>query len=130
MHNRAGERVREFAWQHRRLVAHRHRGGPRHTYQYESALPGARVIQHGNEQGLGYRFDYLPQPLSPEGQPRRITRVTDSLGRIETYHFEGQAGLERLVVHERADGSQMRYEYDSAARLVATTVDADRKLTI
>ena len=46
--------------------------------------------------------------------------MSDSLGRVDSYHFEGEAGLQRLVRHERADGSQMRYEYDGAARLVAS----------
>ena len=113
--------MREFEYEHHRIVAHRQQAGPWHRYRYESAQPGARVIEHSNQQGLAYRFEYLPQPPSPEGRPRALTRVSDSLGRVDSYHFEGEAGLQRLVRHERADGSQMRYEYDSAARLVATT---------
>ena len=121
VHDRAGVLMREFEYEHHRIVAHRQQAGPWHRYRYESAQPGARVIEHSNQQGLGYRFEYLSQRPSPEGQLRRLTRVTDSLGRVESYHFEGQAGLERLVLHERADGSHMRYEYDGAARLVAST---------
>jgi YD repeat-containing protein len=50
--------------------------------------------------------------------------VSDSLGRVDSYHFEGaRPAWQRLVRHERADGSQMRYEYDGAARLVAASVD-------
>jgi YD repeat-containing protein len=120
VHDRAGVLVREFEVEHHRITAHRQRGGPWHSYRYASAQPGARVIEHSNQQGLGYRFEYLPQPPSPEGRPRALTRVSDSLGRVDSYHFEGEAGLQRLVRHERADGSQMRYEYDGAARLVAS----------
>ena len=121
VHDRAGVLVREFEVEHHRITAHRQRGGPWHSYRYASAQPGAKVIEHSNEQGLSYRFEYLTQAPSPEGKPRALTRVTDSLGRVDGYHFEGVAGLARLVLHERADGSQMRYEYDGAARLVAAT---------
>jgi YD repeat-containing protein len=116
-----GALLREFSWQHRRMSSHRYASGPLHTYIYESTEPGARVIEHGNEQGLNYRFEYLKQNPSPAGLPQTATRVTDSLGRIDTYHYEGQAGLARLVRHQRADGSELRYSYDAAGRLSSST---------
>ena len=119
--DRAGELVREFEWNEHRISAHRHAHGPWHSYRYESTAPGARVVEHSNEEGLSYQFEYLKQPASPEGVPRAATRVRDSLGRIQTYHFEGVPGLSRLTVHERADGSIWRYEYDGFGHLAAST---------
>ena len=65
VHDRAGVLVREFQLEQHRIVAHRQRGGPWHRYRYASAQPGAKVIEHSNEQGLSYRFEYLPQAPSP-----------------------------------------------------------------
>lgn len=121
VHDRAGQLVREFEWSEHRISAHRHAQGPWHRYRYESTAPGARVIEHSNQEGLAYQFEYLRQPPSPEGQPRAATRVQDSLGRVETYHFEGEPGLSRLIAHDKADGSRWRNQYDSAGRLVAST---------
>src|SRR5256885_6943597 len=73
VHDRAGQLVREFEWDHHRISAHRHASGPWHRYRYESAQPGARVIEHSNQEGLSYRFDYLAQPPGPDGQPRAAT---------------------------------------------------------
>ncbi|MFS4514531.1 RHS repeat-associated core domain-containing protein [Delftia tsuruhatensis] len=121
VHDRAGQLVREFEWDHHRISAHRHASGPWHRYRYESAQPGARVIEHSNQEGLSYRFDYLSQPPGPDGQPRAATRVSDSLDRIETYYFEGAAGLSRLIAHHKADGSRWLQSYDSFGRLASRT---------
>ncbi len=121
VHDRAGQLVREFEWDHHRISAHRHASGPWHRYRYESAQPGARVIEHSNQEGLSYRFDYLSQPPGPDGQPRAATRVSDSLDRIETYYFEGTAGLSRLIAHHKADGSRWLQSYDSFGRLASRT---------
>lgn len=112
VHDRAGRLVREFAWQEHRMTAHRHLGGPRHTYRYEGPEAGARVIEHASEEGLSFRFVY------GEDETGRTTTVTDSLQRVDVYRFEGEAGLSRLVAHVRADGSTMRYAYDTAGRMV------------
>ncbi|MET3480494.1 DUF6531 domain-containing protein, partial [Variovorax atrisoli] len=112
VHDRAGRLVREFAWQAHLMTAHRHLGGPRHSYRYERLAPGARVIEHANEQGLAYRFEY------DRTDTGKTTRVTDSLQRVDIYRFEGAAGLSRLVEHVRADGTTVRYAYDSAGRMV------------
>lgn len=115
VHDRAGRLVREFAWQRHLMVGHRHLGGPRHGYRYERLEPGARVVEHFNEEGLGWRFDYEAVPGG------RQTRVTDSLQRTSLYRFEGEGGLARLVEQVRADGSRLRYAYDAAGRLVEAT---------
>lgn len=112
VHDRAGRLVREFAWHEHRMTAHRHLGGPRHTYRYEGPEAGARVIEHASEEGLSFRFAY------GEDETGRTTTVTDSLQRVDVYRFEGEAGLSRLVAHVRADGSTMRYAYDTAGRMV------------
>ena len=121
VHDRAGQRVRAFEWEHHRIRAHRHRSGPWHRYRYDSAQPGARVIAHSSEDGLSYRFEYLAQPPGPHGQPRTATRVSDSLDRTETYHFEGEAGLSRLIAHHKADASRWLYSHDSFGRLASHT---------
>lgn len=114
VHDRVGRLIREFAWQEHLMVGHRHLEGPRHGYQYESPTPGAKVMEHTNEKGLTYRFEYIQ---SDTGQ---VTRVTDSLQRVDVYRFEGEAGLSRLVEHVRADDSRMRHAYDTDGRLVET----------
>ncbi|MCS4294221.1 RHS repeat-associated protein [Comamonas sp. BIGb0152] len=121
VHNRANALVRTFQWDHHRISAHRIAQGPWHHYRYESKAPGARVIEHSNQEGLGYRFDYQPLPDSPQGLPRASTRVSDSLGRVETYHFEGAPGLSRLVAHDKADGSRWLQAYDAFGRLTCST---------
>lgn len=115
VHDRAGRLVREFAWQRHLMVGHRHLGGPRHGYRYERLAPGARVVEHFNEEGVNFRFDYETTPTG------RQTRVTDSLQRVALYRFEGEGGLARLVEHVRADGSRLGYAYDAAGRLVEAT---------
>ncbi|MCL2726151.1 MAG: type VI secretion system tip protein VgrG [Polyangiaceae bacterium] len=121
VHDRAGELAREFEWKNHRISAHRFRGGPWHRYRYAGEEPTVKVIEHTNEEGLGYQFQYHSEPSSPEGKPRNATIVTDSLGRTETYRFEGAAGLSRLIEHHRADGSMVRNRYDGDGRLMSST---------
>ena len=121
VHNRAKVLVRSFEWDYHRISAHRIAQGPWHGYRYETSAPGARVIEHRNQDGLQYRFDYLALPDSPQGLPRASTRVSDSLGRVETYYFEGAPGLSRLVAHDKADGSRWLQAYDAFGRLTCST---------
>ena len=109
--DRGGALVREFAYVEHRLVWHRNRGGPEHRYRYESAAPGARVVEQINQDGLSYRFDYRDADNS--------VLVVDGLGRQNLYRFEGEAGLKRLHEHRRPDGSTVGYRYDGAGRLTA-----------
>ncbi|MDR0479112.1 MAG: DUF6531 domain-containing protein [Burkholderiaceae bacterium] len=128
VHDRAGALVREFEWSRNRISAHRYRGGPWHRYRYEGVEPNVKVVAHTNEQGLDYTFEYQSHDPTPEGKPRHSTVVTDSLGRVETYRFEGDKGLERLVEHVRADGSIMRYRHDSFGRRYASIDPLERIL--
>ena len=81
-----------------RISAHRTRGGPWRRYRYAGVEPNVRVIEHTNEGGLGYAFQYKKEKQrSSEDPPRNSTTVTDSLGRKETYRYEGAAGLNRLI---------------------------------
>jgi len=130
VHDRAGELAREFEWQNRRISAHRFRGGPWHRYRYEGIEPNVRVVEHTNEEGLSYQFQYRDEPPTPEGKPRNATIVTDSLGRTEIYRFEGTAGLSRLVEHHQIDGSVTRNRYDGDGRLVASTDALGRTIRI
>ncbi|MDR0479105.1 MAG: DUF6531 domain-containing protein [Burkholderiaceae bacterium] len=58
VHDRAGALVREFEWSRNRISGHRDRGGPWHRYRYEGVEPDVRVVEHTNEAGLDYRFEF------------------------------------------------------------------------
>ena len=113
--------VRRFAYKNHLLFAHQHWQGPEHVYTYEANLPGARVLEQRNEQGLHYQFIYEVHPAAPDDPNRSQTRVRDSLNREDVYEFTGTGGLKRLVRHQRADGSSLGYEYDAAGRLISQT---------
>ncbi|EBY3809762.1 RHS repeat protein, partial [Salmonella enterica subsp. enterica serovar Adabraka] len=66
---------------------------------------------------LSYRYAY---------EKSRVT-ITDSLGRREVLHTEGEGGLKRVVMKVSADGSVTRSEYDPAGRLKAQTDAAGRR---
>ncbi|MCP1106292.1 DUF4329 domain-containing protein [Serratia nevei] len=110
VHDRHGEQVRRFGWRNHLMAFHQERDGPEHHYAYDRDEPGGKVIEQRNQQGLDYRFDYRTLP-ELDGQPRYSCQVTDSLGRVQAYLFQGEAGLARLVEHTRADGSMLRYAY-------------------
>ncbi len=113
--------TRRFAYKNHLMFAHQELQGPEHTYSYEADLPGAKVLNQYNEQGLDYQFIYQDQ-----GE-RSTTQVIDSLGRVEHYFFEGQAGLKRLVKHQRFDGTQTKQQHDAYGRLTSSTDVAGRK---
>ncbi|KQO39358.1 hypothetical protein ASF19_18605, partial [Acidovorax sp. Leaf84] len=64
VHARDGRRTRQFTYDSaHRMVSHRVGSGPEHTYVYEDQrqdhkVPGARVAEHHNEEGLSYYFGY------------------------------------------------------------------------
>ena len=74
-----------------------------------------------NEAGVDYQFIY-----KNHGE-RSTTQVIDSLGRVEHYFFEGQAGLKRLVKHQRFDGTQIEQQYDTFGRMTARIDAVGRK---
>jgi RHS repeat-associated protein len=117
VYDRADHPVRQFEWHPDylgRMVAHRYAGRPATSYRYNDE--GKVAIQH-NPGGLDYQFVYEPQ----------LTRVIDSLGREEVYHFSGEGGLRRLVKHQSADGSFTLNEFDGSGRLTATVDALGRK---
>lgn len=109
--NRMDQPIRYFGWREHILVRHGEPGGIDVRYTYDVYSPRGRVLTQANADGLSYRFDYQLQH----------TVVTDSLGRVDEYHFEGEGGLRRLVTHVRADGTKVLNEHDAAGRLVAVT---------
>ncbi|WP_312835379.1 RHS repeat-associated core domain-containing protein [Comamonas sp.] len=118
--NRHGQVVRRFAWRNHLMIAHQERGGPEHHYAYDRYEPGGQAIEQRNQEGLDYKFDYQELP-EIDGQPRRVCVVTDSLGRIDKYIFQGEAGLARLVEHTRADGSTIKRKYNQYGHLTEVT---------
>ena len=132
VHARDGRRTRQFTYDTaHRMVAHRVGSGPEHSYIYEDKhdggnpppRPGARVAEHHNEEGLSYYFGYdEPQPgASQDPRAASCTTVRDSLGRVNRYHHEGTGGLKRITRQVNPDGSEERYQYDSAGRRIAAT---------
>ena len=121
VHARDGQRTRQFRYdsQHR-MLAHRVRSGPEHSYVYEGDHPGARVIEHHNEEGLSYHFSY--QDAAPQDpKAASCTTVRDSLGRTTAYHHEGRGGLKRITRQINPDGCEEHFQYDGAGRRIAAT---------
>ena len=118
--NRHGQVVRRFAWRNHLMIAHQERSGPEHHYAYDRYEPGGQAIEQRNQEGLDYKFDYQELP-EVDGQPRRACVVTDSLGRVDEYIFQGEAGLARLVEHSRADGSTIKRKYNQYGHLSEVT---------
>ncbi|EDT8818840.1 RHS repeat protein, partial [Salmonella enterica subsp. enterica] len=119
VYDRSGAEVRRFeydAGQPGRMTAHRYAGRPASRYRYDDA---GRVTEQVNPEGLGYAFAY---------EKNKIT-VTDSLGRREVLHTEGEGGLKRVVMKEQADGSVIRSGYDGSGQLEWRTDAAGRKTT-
>ncbi len=119
VYDRSGAEVRRFeydAGQPGRMTAHRYAGRPASRYRYDDA---GRVTEQVNPEGLGYAFAY---------EKNKIT-VTDSLGRREVLHTEGEGGLKRVVMKASADGSVTRSRYDASGRPEWQTDATGRKTT-
>lgn len=117
VYDRAGVKTRHFEWHPQTaglMTAHQHTGRPASRYVYDDTL---RVISQSNPGGLNYQFVYSDNQ----------TVVTDSLGRVTVYHFEGKRGLKRVVRLEQPDGSDIHSEFDGSGRLVSQTDAAGRK---
>ncbi|MDH4415957.1 MAG: RHS repeat-associated core domain-containing protein [Acidovorax sp.] len=127
-YGRDGQRTRQFRYdsQHR-MVAHRVRNGPEHTYVYDADHPGARVIEHHNEEGLSYHFSYQDEaPQDPKAAS--CTTVRDSLDRTTEYHHQGRGGLKRIARQVNPDGSEEHYHYDGAGCRIAVTAPLGRTI--
>lgn len=110
VYDKSGREIRTFSYHPDlvgRLMSHQYIGRPATTYAYDVK---GRVIEQHNPGGLSYQFIYH----------QHHTQVIDSLGRKDTYYFEGEKGLKRLVKHERPDGSTIENTYDGSGRLIAT----------
>ncbi|MBR0566538.1 RHS repeat protein [Azoarcus sp. L1K30] len=109
--DRDGQCAREFEWQGSVISAHRQPGGVEVRYLWDEPGPRGRVLRQSEGDGLTRSFAYHA------GR----TVVSDSLGRADTYHFEGEGADTRWVAHTCADGSQVRFHYDGFGRRVGTT---------
>ncbi|HEC6291705.1 TPA: RHS repeat protein, partial [Salmonella enterica subsp. enterica serovar Wangata] len=117
VYDRGGVEVRRFLYDAEhpgRMTGHRYAGRPQMRYRYDET---GRVTEQLNPEGLSYRYAY---------EKSRVT-ITDSLGRREVLHTEGEGGLKRVVMKVSADGSVTRSEYDPAGRLKAQTDAAGRR---
>ena len=92
------------------MTAHAYKGRPPVLYVYNEA---GKVIEQQRQGALSYRFDYAQD----------CTTVTDSLGRTSVYHFEGQAGLRRVVKVQHPDDSITQSRFDASGRVTAS-IDA------
>ncbi|AVF36184.1 RHS repeat-associated core domain-containing protein [Rahnella sikkimica] len=111
VYDRSGEIVREFNWHSENtglMIAHRYAGHPASRYVYDAS---GKVISQVNPGDLSYEFEYT----------KNQTRVTDSLGRLRVYHFEGEKGLRRVVRLEQADGSCTQSAFNNRGQLISQT---------
>ena len=116
VYDRSGVQVRHFTYDLQypgRMTGHGYAGRPAMRYVYDSE---GRVTEQVNPAGLSYRYGY---------EKDRVT-ITDSLGRREVLHTEGEGGLKRVVKKVFADGSVTHSQYDPAGRLTAQTDAAGR----
>lgn len=101
---------RRFSWRNHIMIGHEAPGARAVRYEYDRYAPEGRVLRQTQTHGLVYRYAYHPDH----------TEVTDSLGRVERYWREGEAGLMRVARHDRADGSVLINRHDPHGRLLAT----------
>ncbi|WP_445009867.1 type VI secretion system tip protein TssI/VgrG [Vreelandella stevensii] len=118
--HRHGEVVREFEWQDHLLTAHRVPGGMEAHYTWDRHAPDGRVVGQQEAGGLARTYTYHVDH----------TRVVDSLGREERYHFVGSGPGQRWTAHTRADGSRLEFRYDRAGRKIATLDPLGRETRI
>ncbi|HCM2699684.1 TPA: RHS repeat protein, partial [Salmonella enterica subsp. enterica serovar Yaba] len=119
VYDRGGMEVRRFLYDADhpgRMTGHRYAGRPQMRYRYDET---GRVTEQLNPEGLSYRYAY---------EKSRVT-ITDSLGRREVLHTEGEGGLKRVVMKASADGSVTRSRYDASGRPEWQTDAAGRKTT-
>lgn len=117
VYDRGGVQVRTFEYDPvhpGRMTGHRHAGRPQMRYRYDAS---GRVEEQLNPEGLSYRYVYENNQVV----------ITDTLGRREVLHTEGEGGLKRVVMKVSADGSVTRSEYDLMGRLKAQTDAAGRR---
>jgi RHS repeat-associated protein len=117
VYDRGGIQVRSFVYDAEhpgRMTGHGFAGRPSMRYRYDET---GHVMEQLNPGGLSYRYAYEKNSVT----------ITDSLGRREVLHTEGEGGLKRVVMKEYADGSVTRSEFDPMGRLKARTDAAGRR---
>ncbi|QNP49485.1 RHS repeat protein [Diaphorobacter aerolatus] len=85
-------------------------GRPEITYSYNEQ---GKVVELAKQGALSYRFEYA----------KDSTKTIDSLGRETVYHFEGEAGLRRVVKVQHPDGSITQSRFDPSGRQTSS-IDA------
>lgn len=107
--DRLGQVVREFQWQAHIMTGHGVPGGQVVHYTWDNPAPTGKVLRQSEADGLTRDYTYGADH----------TTVTDSLGRVDTYHFIGEGPDTRWSAHTRADGSHIAFAYDGFGRRVA-----------
>jgi YD repeat-containing protein len=110
--DRLGLVRRQFEYRHHMLVAHSH-AGVRVQYHYDFESPRGRVLSSESSTGESYTFEYL----------KGHTRVTDQLGRVETYEYNKDKEWTATV---DALGGRTERELDALGNLIALTDAAGR----
>lgn len=112
-----GDRSVDFGYERHMLTRKQTPDGRDVSYQYDRLAPEGKVIRQTQTGGLTLDFVYGAD----------ATRVTDSLGRITVYHFQGEAGLRRLVELQHPDGSIVKMDYTRDGQMSCVTDPLDRK---
>ncbi|WP_049870428.1 RHS repeat-associated core domain-containing protein [Pseudomonas cremoricolorata] len=103
--------LRSFAYDAaERLCQHQTRSGLRCFYEWAEIGDAARVIRHWTDAGDSYQFDYDLEA--------GITRVTDSLQRVNLHAWNAQLQITR---HSNPLGQTWQFEWDDERQLLGAT---------
>ncbi|WP_233441785.1 type VI secretion system tip protein TssI/VgrG [Aggregatibacter actinomycetemcomitans] len=105
--------VRTFGYHNHIMVSHRNASGLESYYKYDVYGPKGKVLRNTTNLDESWQFEYHPT----------YTQITDSLGRIEQYHFDNNQEIVKRVF---ADGSQAIMERDNLGRLLSQTDSAGK----
>ena len=105
--------VRTFGYHNHIMVSHRNASGLESYYEYDVYGPKGKVLRNTTNLDESWQFEYHPT----------YTQITDSLGRIEQYHFDNNQEIVKRVF---ADGSQAIMERDNLGRLLSQTDSAGK----
>lgn len=112
VHDAVGTVQRRFSYDaDMNMAQHWHCSGLECFYRWQ-AYEGPqgseqRVIEHWTNDGARYLFDY--------DLPNRMTRVTDSLGRASSHHWDERYQVTRYI---DPTGAQWQFDWNSARQLV------------
>ncbi|WP_162616858.1 DUF6531 domain-containing protein, partial [Aggregatibacter kilianii] len=114
--NAQGTEVRTFGYHNHIMVSHRNASGLESHYEYDVYGPKGKVLRNTTNLDESWLFAYHPT----------YTQITDSLGRVEQYHFDNNQEIVKRVF---ADGSQTIMERDNLGRLLSQTDSAGRTIS-